>query len=523
MQLLATAEQMQHIDRTAIMKYSIPGAILMENAGRAVVDELEKRVDRMSSQHCVILCGKGNNGGDGFVIARHLANKGVQVHVALLCKPREVKGDARVNLSILLKMSVAQQVHLHVQEISSSTQFSRLPKASIIIDAIFGTGFTGRVHGIQLRAIEWLNRQKCFVASVDIPSGANATTGIVENIAVKADLTVTMGLVKIGHYVGAGRDHSGQIVVADISIPPFLYQSDKKQAFRILAEDVVKILPKRPISAHKYSVGKIFVLAGSRGLTGAPFLCSQAAMKTGAGAVVLGVPRSVHSILARKVTEVMVTPLEETSDGTIALDAMKEILEKIKWADVVAIGPGLSRNAETESLVRRLLPLIKKPVVLDADGLNAVASDISILRKRKHPTILTPHMGELSRLTKQDGQHMELHRVEAARNAAKRLSAIVALKGAPTVTGTSPGITFVNSTGNPGMATAGAGDVLTGIIASLVAQGMSAEEATYSGVFVHGMAGDLAAQRFGQRGLLALDLIKQLPDVFKNLEESNPL
>lgn len=249
-------------------------------------------------------------------------------------------------------------------------------------------------------------------------------------------------------------------------------------------------------------------------------MCVQAAMKAGAGAVILGVPKSIHGALLRKVTEVMVTPLDETSEGTVSAKAVEAIREKIQWADVVVIGPGLSRNPETQELAVGLIPEIMRPVVIDADGLNAVASDISILRRRRHDTILTPHVGELSRLLGESGNQIELHRVEIAGKSAQKLRCTIALKGAPTVTGTPGGETYVNSTGNPGMATAGTGDVLTGMIAGLVGQGMPPEKATYSGVFLHGMAGDIAAEKLGERSLLALDILEHIPHTFKVLAGS---
>jgi NAD(P)H-hydrate epimerase len=426
-----------------------------------------------------------------------------------------VKGDAKTNLGILLKIASRKKDSVVVKEIASIRSLARVSNHDIIVDAVFGTGFVGRVRGLHLRVIDWVNTQGKFVASVDIPSGANATTGVVENKAVKANLTVSMGLAKIGHYVGKGGQHAGRVEVADISMPSFVYRPVRAQVCRVLPSDIGDILPKRPRTAHKYSVGKIFVLAGSRGLTGAPFMCVQAAMKAGAGAVILGAPKSIHAVLARKVTEVMVTPLEETREGTVAATAIETIREKVEWADVVVLGPGLSRNPETRKLVVDLIPEIMKLVVIDADGLNAVASDISVLRRRKRDTILTPHVGELSRLIGASGKQIEPLRVEIAGKSARELQCIIALKGAPTVTATPVGEAYVNSTGNPGMATAGAGDVLTGVIAGLLAQGMSAEKAAYSGVFLHGMAGDIAAEKLGERSLLALDILEHIPQTFK--------
>lgn len=531
MQLLATAEQMRQLDRSAINKYSLPGIVLMENAGRALVDVLEKHVASLSTKSILIVCGKGNNGGDGFVIARHLANNGASVHVVLLCKKKDVKGDAKTNLNILLKMIASRQTEITFADLTAKL-IARLPQAEIIIDAMFGTGFSGEVIGFYRSVIEWINSQQSFVAAVDIPSGVNATTGIVGNVAVKANLTVTMGLAKIGHYIGAGRDHSGKVKVVDISIPNFLLHrssegvlTDKyppkessRTTLRVEENDVCHSLPQRSLTVHKYSVGTVLVIAGSRNFTGAPLMTAVSAMKAGAGAVILAVPKSIHSALIKKATEVMMMPLDETEEGTISLKAMEEIEKKLLWADVVALGPGLSQNLETRQLVHRLVQGINKPLVLDADALGMMAYDISLLKKRRYETIITPHVGELRLLTKLDKDFIEVNRVEVARTWAKRLHCTLVLKGSPTTTGSTDGKVYLNSTGNPGMATAGSGDVLTGIIASLLAQGMKGEEAAYSGVFIHGMAGDIAAKKFGERSLMAMDILDSISETLQRIE-----
>ncbi|MBM2840629.1 MAG: YjeF-related protein [Bacteroidetes bacterium] len=518
MQQLVTADQMQKLDRTAINKLGIPGLVLMENAGRAFVDELANRITPLAGKRVMIVCGKGNNGGDGYVIARHLLNRGCEVEVVLLCKRNEVKGDAKTNLDILFKLSPHWKTALGIIQITSASQLNRLRPAEVIVDAIFGTGFRGKAEGLSEQAIRWINKRKVFVAAVDICSGADASTGVVEGEAVKADLTVTMGLAKVGQFVGAGREHSGEVVVADISIPKIVIEQEKVQTYRVTSDDIRAGLPRRTLTAHKYSVGKVFVLAGSRKFTGAPFMCAQAAMRTGAGAVILGTPRSIQPILARKFTEVMIAPLDETVDGNLSLSGYEAILERIAWADVVAIGPGLSRATETLELVLKLLLVIKKPIVLDADALAVVASNPKVLVKRKEPTIITPHAGELSEIIGKSVSEIDTLRVKVCRNSASQLRSIVCLKGSPTVTATPTGQVYLNSTGNPGMATIGSGDVLTGIIASLVAQGMTPEEAASSGVFIHGISGDLASSKLGERSIMALDILDRIPDALRTLE-----
>lgn len=518
MQVLATAAEMRHLDTLTIESYAIPGLVLMENAGRAFVNELEDRCDLLDGKTVVVICGKGNNGGDGFVIARHLVNKGCTVHVALLARKKAMRGDALTNMVSIQKMATQKGNLLHVIDVRSESQLRRLPKASIVVDALFGTGFTGSARGLYAAAIKWMNSQDACVASVDIASGVDATTGGVEGIAVNADLTVTMGLAKLGQFVGAGRDHSGDVRIVDISIPRAVLATSGINTYRVRSEDVASVLPRRPVDAHKYSVGKVFVLAGSRSFTGAPAMCARSVMRSGAGAVILGIPKSIHGVLARKLTEVIVTPLEETAEGTVGDAAIDEIREKIQWSDVVVIGPGLSRHNETDKLLQKLLPEIDRPVVLDADGLNAIGSNARLLKRRSKGTILTPHVGELRRLMGDAKLAVESDRIGCAREAAGKFRSIVVLKGAPTVTTTPGGEAFVNSTGNPGMATIGSGDILTGIVAGLMAQGMEAKQAAYAGVYVHGLAGDLAAKRYGERSMIAPDIQDCIAGAFTMLE-----
>jgi ADP-dependent NAD(P)H-hydrate dehydratase / NAD(P)H-hydrate epimerase len=515
MELVATAAQMQSFDRAAVQTYDIPGLLLMENAGRAFVDALAAEQGPLNGRRVIVFCGKGNNGGDGFVIARHLGNRGAGVLVALLAKGEEMRGDARVNLEIVKRMEGPDFV---VEEISEPSRLQALPEADIVVDALFGTGFSGEVSGLYKAAIEWINGCGGFVSAVDIPSGVSASDGSVANIAVKAALTVTMGLAKIGHYVGAGADCAGNVVVADISIPSPVYRLDTPACYRIHDFDVAGALPQRPRRAHKYSVGKVFVLAGSRNFTGAPTMCAQAALISGAGAVVLGAPRSIHPILSSKLTEVIIEPLDETSEGTIAASAVEAIRRRVEWADAVVIGPGMSRHPETDELVRSLLSTVRKPVILDADGLNAAAVDISVFKNHPGELVLTPHSGELGRLTGDSSGQIEKDRVQSARDASSRFGCVVVLKGASTATADVDGNVYLNSTGNPGMATIGSGDVLTGIIGGFRAQGMTGNEAAYAGVFVHGRAGDLAAAQLGERSLLALDILQSVPAALRSIE-----
>jgi len=516
MKLLATAEVMRGFDRAAIEGFGIPGALLMENAGRACVDELTKEFGDQAGKHVVVVCGKGNNGGDGFVIARHLANRGARVDTLLLSPVSKLAGDAALNYRILRKMETGTKGHLKIVRLSAKTALRAFEEAELVVDAIFGTGFTGVPKGTAKKMIGWINRRACPVVAVDIPSGVAATTGEVSGDAVRARLTVTMAHLKIGHCVGEGRVRSGQVRVADISLPREAVRVPRDPTFLVEGRDIAALLPERPFNAHKYSVGKVLVIAGSRNFTGAPALTALSALKTGAGAVLLCVPASIHGVLVRKLTDVIIAPCAETQAGTFGTAAFAELAERLSWADVVVLGPGLSRHAETDRLVHRLVAEIPCPLVLDADGLNAMGGKTSILKRRKSPTILTPHTGELSRLVGGESASHDRLRVEAARKYARALKSILVLKGAPTVTA-HDGTAIVNSTGNPGMATIGSGDVLGGIIAGLIGQHVPCFKSAYAGVYIHGMAGDSAAEHFGERSILATDILAHIPDALKAL------
>lgn len=521
MQPIVTSELMRFCDRAAIRGYGIPGIVLMEHAGTTVAHLVVDRFGPLAGKRVLVVCGTGNNGGDGFVVARHLLNEGALVDVVGFSPPKRLPGDAATNYRILAAGARRGIANLSLHRFSPRL-LTRLKRPDLIVDALLGTGFSGPVKQPYAGVIEWMNRQKAPVVAVDVPSGVDASTGRVENAAVRATVTVTMGLVKIGLLCGRGREMAGDVAVADLGIPHQIYSSVSPDTFLVGAADVAIALPRRPLRAHKYSVGKVLVVAGSRGYTGAAVMTAMSALRSGAGAVMLAVPESVYPIIARKVSEPIVVPLPSTREGTIATAALPLLLEKLAWCDVAAVGPGLSQHPETKFVVRELLLRSKKRLVVDADGLNLLAAiGAGVLRKTKAPVILTPHTGELGRLTGRDASDVEAGRVESARSYARRWKCVLVLKGAPTVTAVPEGDVFINSTGNPGMATVGSGDVLTGLVAGLWAQGMESEEAAYSGVFLHGLAGDLARRRLGERSLVAGDLIAMLPAAFRRLERTN--
>jgi NAD(P)H-hydrate epimerase len=512
---------MQEYDRIAIKRLGIPGIVLMENAGARAVDAIEQRFGELTGRSFTVFSGKGNNGGDGVVVARHLLNRGAHVVLALLGRRTELRGDSKINYNSLLNLSkeAVPAGVLQVKELLSVRALRLLPRTDFVVDALFGTGFSGSVRGLSRSVIEWINAGRSITVSLDLPSGVNADNGEVGNVAVKAAFTVTMGLKKIGLFTGPGRSCAGSIEVVSIGVPMKSLSGSSARTFLVGPADVKGVMPVRPMNAHKHSVGKILVLAGSRGLTGAAAMVSASALRSGAGAVILGTPLSVYPILARKLTEVMVEPLPETPAGSLSMGARGSIEKHLDWADVLILGPGLSSDEETRRLIREIIPGFKKRLLIDADGLNAVAGKLSLLKRAgKREIIITPHTGEFSRLTGMAAGEIERDRVQVARKIATQLGVTLVLKGAPTVTASGAGDLYVNTTGNPGMATAGSGDVLSGVIGALWGQGMSATDAAFSGVFLHGMSGDLARAELGEKGLMAMDLYRNLPSAFLGIE-----
>lgn len=521
MEVVVTSAEMQACDRFAIQKLKIPGIVLMENAGRGVVEAMERLYGPLSGKSALIFCGKGNNGGDGFVVARHLHSIGIKVTVILVGRQQDLKNDAKTNYVSIknIARSFPKSNMLQLVELKSKRALDVLPQTDFIIDALFGTGFSGNIKGLYADVIKWVNSRKAVKVSIDVPSGINADNGDVESVAIKADFTVTIELKKVGLITYKAMDYTGKIEVVGIGIPQQVTNAFKSNMFIVKSEDVGQVLPRRSLQVHKHSVGKVFVLAGSRGMTGAAAMAASSVMRAGAGAVILGTPASVYPILAKKLTEVMVVPLPETTEGTLSLNAYDMLLKHIQWSDIVIIGPGISRNSETKELICRITNECGKPLLIDADGLNVLSEKNNALKKHKSKEIIiTPHIGELSRLMGIPVEEIERNRIEIVKQAAQQFKLTVVLKGAPTVTATEIGEVYINSTGNPGMATAGSGDVLSGLIGGLWAQGMSRIAAAYSGVFIHGKAGDLAKRQYGEKSLMATDIQQLLPQSILEIE-----
>ena len=510
---IVTAEQMRAIDRKAIEEAGIPGLTLMENAGRAVAEAACRMTQAFPDRPIAIICGRGNNGGDGLVAARHLAAMGRQPQVYLAGRADDVTGDAKANLDRLAEAG------LTAVEIEDTGRVSRACRqAGLIIDALLGTGLSGPVTGLPEKLIEAINDCGRPVLAVDLPSGLNADTGNPMTLAVLADATITLGLPKLGLYLHPGVDYAGRVTIADIGLPPSEIEGEVGE---LVDEEWVRmLLPQRRRGAHKGEFGRVLVIAGSAGMTGAAALTAEAALRVGAGWVTVGCPASINDVLEVKLTEAMTFGLPETYDRTLDTRALAPILELSKTVDVLAIGPGLSRDPETAVLVRRLVARADRPMVIDADGLNAVADAGMILEGEHAPMVLTPHPGEMGRLMGVSTDKVQGNRKHFAEAAANRFGSVIILKGACALIAETGRPVTVNPTGNPGMATGGTGDVLTGMVAGLIAQGLLPFEAAAAATYLHGLAGDVAAAELGEASLLAGDLLETLPEAFRRVMQA---
>ncbi len=514
MQQLVTVSEIREMDRLTI-EAGLPGLLLMEHAGMAVADRAVEILQESGGERIAVFCGKGNNGGDGFTAARLLAQSGWRVTVFMTCAPADIRGDASVQFTAM------QTQEVEIVALENQPGLENIPSFDLIIDALLGTGIKGEVTGFTADLIDLINRSGAFVLSVDIPSGLQSDSGRFEGACIEADATVTFGKLKRGLVLSSGRELSGVVDVADIGIPEPVAASIHSSAWLIESRDCRDRLPPRPMSAHKGDFGKVAVIAGSRGMTGAACLASTAALKAGCGLVKLVCPAGVNPILESMMPEVMTWPVPETPDGSLALSAVESIRTLLEWADVLAIGPGLSGNKETVSLIREIIRAENRlPVVIDADGLNAFAGHPELLENPGSPRILTPHPGELSKLTGLTIADILADPAETAAEWSNRWQSVLILKGASTCIGVPDGRVFVNTTGNSGMGSGGTGDVLTGITAGLLAQGISPADAAVCSVYLHGLAGDLAAEAGSDRALTAGDLTAFLGDAFLRVEAS---
>lgn len=513
---IGTAAEMRQIDRQAEDEYGLPALVLMENAGRRAAECLADRLHGVQGKYLCVFAGSGNNGGDALAAARHLTGMGAEVHVFLV-------GDtSHFSEATAAMYQAVTQMELPLHTLAEDRDWHRLRLSLRLmagcVDGILGTGFQGELRKQTLRLIEEINAAAKPVLAIDLPSGVEADTGRVSTVAIEAAATLTLALPKPCHYISPGADHVGHLIVDNIGLPPALLTSGELK--QTLLDDALAatLLPPRPRAAHKGTCGRILVVAGSQGMTGAAAMATMAVLRAGAGLVTLAVPASQQSVLAAKLTEVMTVPVSESKAGAMGGQAaLQELTQLAAGYDAVLIGPGLGRDYETGELVRALVTQIEQPVILDADGIYAFDGQAEALSQCQQLPILTPHLGELARLLQATVGELRANLVTQVREAAAQLQCVLVAKSECTLVAYPDGDVFFTSKGNAGMATAGCGDVLAGTIAGLMEQ---TEEgvAPLLGVWLHGQAGDLAYAAQGE-GLVAGDIIAQLPQAMRHLRQ----
>ncbi|MBI2552959.1 MAG: NAD(P)H-hydrate dehydratase [Candidatus Rokubacteria bacterium] len=511
-----TAEEMRRLDRRAIAELGIPGATLMENAGAGAAREIRSAFGPLKRKKVVILCGKGNNGGDGFVVARHLARAGASVRVFLVGSARDVKGDAALKLSELQRVRGAR-----LTEVGGENALEEVTRAlaggALVVDALLGTGLTGPADRLVGRAIGAINASGRPVVALDLPSGLLSDAGALLGPTVTATLTTTFAGLKRGLLLYPGAAHAGTVRVVPIGIPP-AEVSRGISVFLLEPSDIRPLLPPRAPNAHKGSFGHLLVVAGSVGKTGAAALAGRAGLRSGAGLVTIACPASQQPIVASLGMETMTEPLAETPSQSLGLKAKDRLFDLAGRVEAVALGPGLSLDQETLALARELVAEVARPMVVDADGLSALAGHLDLLKRAPAPRCLTPHPGEMARMVGMTVPEVQADRIETVRGFCHRYGAFVALKGARTVIGDPSGKVFVNPTGNPGMASGGSGDVLTGMVGAFLSRGLGPVEALQAAVYLHGLAGDLARDDKGEEGLIAGDILEAIPAAILRLQ-----
>ncbi|MCW3490572.1 NAD(P)H-hydrate dehydratase [Dethiobacter alkaliphilus] len=507
---IVTAAQMQEIDRRAIEEYKIPGVVLMENAGLCLVEA----INRLGcGPRIVVVAGKGNNGGDGFVVARHLSpHKNLTVWTT--ADTSEYRGDALINLNILHKLEIPC-TNLR-QDHALAALEAELAAADLVVDALLGTGVTREVDSFYADIIRLINKAPAPVLAVDIPSGISADTGQVLGEAVQADFTVTFALPKRGLLLFPGAGHAGRLEIADIGIPRPLLTGHGLAM--LTKEQVASAMPGRSANTHKGTFGSALLIAGSRGMSGAATLSARAALRGGCGLVYAATPQSVQPMVASQVAEAITLPLPENEGGRLHASALPLLRERWQSCRSLAVGPGLAEDEETLWLLATILAECPLPVVLDAGALNLLAKKPQLMDGRKAPVILTPHPGEAARLLDTTVSQVESHRLQAARELCTAYRSTVVLKGAHTLVATE-NEAFLNVTGNSGMASAGSGDVLTGLLVSLLAQGMSTQKAACAAVYLHGLAADLAVENISKAALVAGDIIDHISLAYLQTEK----
>jgi NAD(P)H-hydrate epimerase len=512
---IITVQQMVSLEDLSEKKYSVTKLQLMENAGRGIAEWVSKfSVQKNLSKNIVIICGGGNNGGDGFVSARYLYENGFDVDLMLLVKEQDLKGPAKINYS---KIKNIKKIHIH--KVSELSKFQELESAfcssSLLLDCILGTGVKGEVRSFFKEIIGFVNdvckKHRVKVIAVDVPSGMDANTGA--GFCINAYATLIMGLPKIGLLKPGVEDVVGYLYPIDINIPSQLTEEIKSDFEYLTSNNFSDILPQRKPSNYKGDFGHVLVIAGSPQYTGAAHLCSEGALRAGAGLVTLAVPKSLRNIYQIKGNEYMTLGLSETDEGTLSFEAYDNIMEFAKKIDAIALGPGLTTHPDTIKLIKKIVSTSDKPLVIDADGINAIADELLVLRKAKAPLILTPHPGEMARLLHTSAKGIQLDKWKITKELADKYGITIVLKGFHTIIAGTGKKIYINSTGNPGMASGGMGDVLTGVIAGFLAQGLNPIDSAKLGVYVHGLAGDISENR----NILASDILDKLQEALNGI------
>ena len=507
-------ERMAKYDEYAIKTWGIPSSVLMENAGRNTYRLMKERY-LTGKRSIAIICGRGNNGGDGFVVGRYALRDGFQTRVFLLCKKNDLKGDAALN------MRLYKSIGGEVVECTGTIDMMKkgVKDSDIIVDAIFGTGLSKVVEGREKQVIEEINKSGKPVISVDIPSGIDGKTGVPLGAAIKATHTFTYGYPKFGQILYPGAYYTGKLTVVDISLPVLAEEKLGVDGYVVDGEMIRGFLKERMPWVHKGTFGHVAVIAGSPGKTGAAHMASLAALKIGAGLVTLIIPESLNSIMEVKLTEVMTYPVKDQGTGFFRLSSYKKILEFIEDKDVVIMGPGLSQDAETMELVKKLYSEANKPFVIDADGINAFQGHLDVIRCVKRQAVFTPHPGELARIMGLTPKDINEDRIGVGKSFVKDCGIHLVLKGARTILFSVDGQVFINPTGNPVLAKGGSGDILTGFIGGLLSQGYSMNEASILGTYLHGYIADTWVEHGTDMDLLACDLLFGLGEAIKDIRD----
>lgn len=512
---LVTGKEMSEIEQKTIVDWGIPQIVLMENAGLKVVAEIKLLVKELKGKKIILIVGKGNNGGDALVVARHLSNNGADVKVFLVGH-KEFTEASLINYEIAQRLpitfySVVNDNDLHLLKLN-------LHYTDILVDGLFGTGFQGQAKGMAKKVIETVNEYNCYKISIDLPSGLNADNGKVLGPCIKADMTVTFALPKVGLAIEPGIGFAGEIKVADISIPHQVIKDYNPQKLMLTKEIINRYLPRRKSDSHKGTYGHLLIIGGSVGMMGAPYLSGRGGFALGAGLVTIVVPKSIQQGLATTLPEAMVHPVAETDGGTLGLVSGPDILKLAKGKNAIVIGPGMGFNQETTPLLKWLLSqkeLENIPVIIDADALKGLGQDLNMLKDFKTPVIITPHPGEMARILKISPREVQENRLEVSERLAKDWGIWVVLKGKNTIIATPKGQILVNPTGSAALATAGTGDILAGMMGALIGQSQNITYAIATAVYLHGLAGQLVSQQIGEISSKALDIINSVPMVIK--------